>query len=574
MRASTASRIDIGSTGQNYMNRLRGIEGGGEHEFGALKFDYNVRHNQTHLNSGSGQAGDLTMSLANIGWILDRTESDIHPKFTQTEGADFTDPANYRPISNGLASRNYHQYQDVEEGRANVRYDLPFETPTALKTGVLWREQTVTQRRERHRWSYSGAGPLASDPSIVSYDFVTTGRQLPFWEAKQFLKEGVTPTDPSLWREDLYYNESQNYINRKSVKETVSAAYLMAQGKAGPGGFLGRTGYIAGVRVEDTETESWGFVRARVASPAAQQLADPAGSASRDYANTRRDLEGGYTKSFPSVHLTHDVTRNLKARLSWSTSFGRPALTNLLPNETISEANRTLTINNPSLLPQMADNWDAMLDYYFEPVGYLSGGWFRKKITNYIVSGVDGGTIATGPDNGYDGEYAGFRQLTSLNAGTAFVQGWEFSYQQQFTFLPGLLKGIGVAANYTVLDTHGDFGGPDSLRSGEVVGFIPKTGNASVSWRYRRFNARVLYNYTGDYTSSYSRTNLALNTYRLARSVINTSFSYQLRPALSLTLDIDNITNEPQVFYRGYRDRVQSHVVNGITMNFGVSGRF
>jgi outer membrane receptor protein involved in Fe transport len=58
------------------------------------------------------------------------------------------------------------------------------------------------------------------------------------------------------------------------------------------------------------------------------------------------------------------------------------------------------------------------------------------------------------------------------------------------------------------------------------------------------------------------------------RSVINTSFAYQVRPAVSLTLDIDNITNEPQVFYRGFPHRIQSYVRNGITMNFGVSGRF
>ena len=574
VRASTASRIELTSTGQNYFNRLRGVEGGGEHEFGALKLDYGIRHNQTHLNSGSGKAGDLTMSIANIGWILDRTTSDIHPRFTQTEGADFTNSANYRPTANGLASRNYHQYQDVEEARGNVRYELPFAVPTALKAGVHWREQTIGQRRERHRWNYTGTGPLAPDTSFLSFDTVKTGRRLPFWEAKQFLNEGVTPVDPALWREDLYYYESQNYINRKSVTETVSAAYIMAQGRAGLSGLLARTGYIAGVRTEKTETESGGWVRARVASTTAQQLADPVGSARRDYASTRRELAGGYTKSFPSIHLTHDVTRNLKARLSWSTSFGRPAPSNLLPNETISEPNRTLAVNNPSLLPQSAENWDAMLDYYFEPVGYFSAGWFRKRITDFIASGVEVGTIATGADNGYDGEYSGFTKLTSLNAGTAFVQGWEFSYQQQFTFLPGLLKGLGGAANYTVLDTHGDFGGASSLRTGEVAGFIPKTGNASISWRYRSFSTRLLYNYTSDYTSSYSRGNLALNLYRRARSVINVSFAYLLRPAVSLTLDIDNITNEPQVFFRGFRDRIQSHVVNGVSMNFGVSGRF
>jgi TonB-dependent receptor len=574
VRASTASRLEIESTGQNYLNRLRALNFGGEHEFGPLKLDYVVRHNQTHLNSGSGKAGDLLMSIANVGWILDRTTSDIHPRFIQTEGPDFTKSENYRPGSNGLASRNYHQYQDVDEALANVRYDLPVSVPTALKAGVLWRGQTVAQDRERHRWSYIGAGPLAPDLTFTSYDTVKTGRRLPFWEAKQFLLGGVTPVNPMLWREDAYYFESQNYINRKSVTENVSAAYGMAQGRTGAQGLLAQTGYIAGVRVERTDTSSWGWVRARTASTSAQQLADPAGSARRDYANTRRELEGSYTKSFPSVHLTHDVTRNLKARVSWSTSFGRPGLSNLLPNETISEANRTLTVNNPALLPQSAKNWDATLDYYFEPVGYFSLGWFHKTITDYIASGVDVGPIPTGADNGYDGEYSGFTKLTSLNAGTAYVQGWEFSYQQQFTFLPGLLKGFGLSANYTILDTHGDFGGTDNLRSGEVAGFIPESGNASLFWRYRSFSLRGLYNYTSDYTSSYSRTNVALNLYRRARSVYNASLGYQVRPSLTLNLDIDNLTNEPQIFYRGYRHRIQSYVRNGITMNFGVSGRF
>ena len=67
--------------------------------------------------------------------------------------------------------------------------------------------------------------------------------------------------------------------------------------------------------------------------------------------------------------------------------------------------------------------------------------------------------VAGGADNGYNGEYAGFTILTRENLGTAIVQGWEVSYQQQFTFLPGVLKGLGLLVNYTVIQTHGDFGG-------------------------------------------------------------------------------------------------------------------
>jgi len=50
----------------------------------------------------------------------------------------------------------------------------------------------------------------------------------------------------------------------------------------------------------------------------------------------------------------------------------------------------------PSLLPQTAENWDATLDYYFEPVGNFSIGWFRKQIKDYIVGGINGYGYVTG----------------------------------------------------------------------------------------------------------------------------------------------------------------------------------
>jgi iron complex outermembrane receptor protein len=315
-------------------------------------------------------------------------------------------------------------------------------------------------------------------------------------------------------------------------------------------------------------------VRNRIGSTAAQQTADPLGSATRDYANTRREIEGSYTKAFPSAHLTHDIMPNLKARLSWSTSFGRPAMTNLLPNETVNETNQTLTINNPSLKPQTATNWDATLDYYFEPVGNLSVGWFHKTIKDYLVSGQVSGTIASGASNGYNGDYAGFTTLTTLNAGTAYVQGWELSYQQQFTFLPGLLKGLGFGANYTALDTHGQFAGSTNLTTGQVAGFIPKTGNVNLSWRHRGFSARVLLNYTGDYINAYTAASLGRNQYRFKRTIVNAGVSYQFTPRVGVTLDVSNLFNEPVAFYRGIADQMERTLITGTTLNFGITGRF
>ncbi len=249
-------------------------------------------------------------------------------------------------------------------------------------------------------------------------------------------------------------------------------------------------------------------------------------------------------------------------------------MSNLLPNESVSEANQTVTVNNPSLLPQMAKNWDATIDYYFQPVGNLSIGWFHKTINDYIVTGIDSGTVGSGSNNGYNGQYEGFRRLSTANAGTATVQGWEFSYQQQFTFLPGLLKGLSGNANYTIIDTHGDFGGTFNRRTGEVAGFIPRAANISLSWRYRSFSTRVLYNYTGDYLDSYSAVSPALNLYRYGRNTINLGLAYQLRPSLSFTCDINNIFNEKQRIYVGIPDRMQKTTLTFVTVSLGVSGRF
>jgi TonB-dependent receptor len=268
------------------------------------------------------------------------------------------------------------------------------------------------------------------------------------------------------------------------------------------------------------------------------------------------------------------VTPNLKARLSWSTGFGRPALNNAMPNETVNENQQTLTINNPNLLPQTAQNWDATLEYYFEPVGALSAGWFHKKIKNFIVSGVNVGTVATGAANGYNGEYEGFSLLTNSNAGTATVRGWEFSYQQQFTFLPGVLRGLGASANYTIIAAQGDFGGTTDLTTNEVAGFIPETGTAILSWRYLKFSARILYKFTGDYIVEYDAASPARNRYRYSYKTINTGVAYQHRPWLSLTLDVANLTNEPQRFYRGNPDQMQNTTINGTTITVGVNGRF
>ncbi len=565
IRASTASNFDVATIGpNNFFLRMRHADFGVEHKWNRVELDYNAMANYTHIANGHGNdGGTFTMRVNNLGWILDRTESDMYPQFTQTSGADITRPENYR-MNGFFRQNNQDNDHDVREARLNLKYNVPAWN-TFFKAGLFWREQSIEDDIRDRRYSYRGT-TLPSDPSITTVNNRKTGRTIPFWYASQFFHDR-TPIDPALWAEDVYWRHQIRFQNSQGVTESVGAGYLMAQGR------FANTGFLAGVRAEKTETESWGWVRSRLLSPVAEQTADPLGTATRDYGNWR-ELHGSYTKSFPSVHLTRELSANVKARLSWSTSFGRPRLNALVPNETVNENQRTLTVNNPSLLPQTASNWDAGIEYYFEPVGSISVGWFHKKIRDFIVSGIETGIIDTGPDNGYSGEYGGYTRLNSANAGTATVQGLELSYQQQFTFLPGFLQGLGATINFTALEARGNFGGRTTLRSRDVEGFVPRSGNASLFWRYHGFTSRLIVNHTGSFLNAYSAVSPALHRYWYSRTVVNAGIGYQWRPSVSFSIDVNNLTDAPQSAYRGIPEHMQFKLYGGTTITAGVNGRF
>ncbi len=591
--APTAA-IDVTSTLINRNQRLRHADIGGEHNFGRFEIDWAGLYSLTRYRT-LGAEGVLTNRIGGVpfigpngltgtglntivgpsgemgvGWILDRTASDLYPKFIQNGGLDFTNPANYRPTQNGLSTGagNLQQHR-VRDVRGNIRYRVPTDALNLnLKTGGQAREQTVSIWNTNRRWSYIGRDALPTDPSIRLWDEIYTGRKIPTWEGAMFIQNGQ-PTNPALWQEDRYFYEQNRLANNYRIQETAYATYGMAQGRWRNNGFLG------GVRWERTDTVSKGYLRSRRLSTTAEQLADPVGAAMRDYGNNWTVLRGSYNDFFPSIHLWRDVTPDLKIRGAWSTSFGRPSMGNARPTIAIDEGNQRITVGNPALLPQFAKNYDLNLEYYFKHAGTLSIGWFHKTISDYIVSNVEVGTVPTGPDNGYDGEYGGFAIRTTQNAGQAVAQGWEFSYLQQLRFLPGLLKGLSINTNYTIINTHGDFGAIGARReNGQVPGFIPRSANVRLSWRHRKFGASALYNYTATHIRSFNATQPSRNQYMFKREQYNLGVEYDLLPNLKLTLDVSNAFNEPQTYYRGIPDQLETFLMQGPKYTIGVQGRF
>ncbi|MFM9081855.1 MAG: carboxypeptidase regulatory-like domain-containing protein, partial [Opitutaceae bacterium] len=198
VRQSTASNFDVLTLGpNNFVLRTRTGDLGFEHDLGRLRADWGVMHSRTHINNGMGNdGGQFTMRVNNIGWVLDRTKSDLYPRLIQTAGADITRPENYR-LNGFFQNNNVDNDHEVREARANLKYDFP-ELRTFLKAGYHWREQFAHDFNRNRRWTFLGT-TLPSDSSIRSLNSYKTGLVTPFWYASQFFHDR-NPIDPSLWR--------------------------------------------------------------------------------------------------------------------------------------------------------------------------------------------------------------------------------------------------------------------------------------------------------------------------------------------------------------------------------------
>jgi TonB-dependent receptor len=275
----------------------------------------------------------------------------------------------------------------------------------------------------------------------------------------------------------------------------------------------------------------------------------------------------------PSVHLSYTFLPNLIARASYSTGLGRPEFSNLVPRENVNDNTQTITVGNPSLLPQSATNWDLSLEYYMKPMGLVSIGVFQKDLEDFIFN-ASSGTVGSGPDNGFGGQYEGYTLNTTLNGGSARVRGLELNYQQQLNFGPRWVRSIGLFANYTKIEASGDYGST-APQTGvtQLAEFVPETWNLGLRFSRGRFRANYLVNHTGEYLFAYSANSSRLR-YKNPFTQTTVSASWALRPNLELYMDGYNIYNKSQSYYYGVPEHLQAYSIKGMIVSFGLRGRF
>lgn len=545
--------------GRQYLGEI-----GGEKRFAGdqkitAKFSYNPSNFASNLRSF-----DMNL-VGNIGMAIDTRANRSRPVFRQTYGPNIGFGTNPRLYTARLLQQPESSEEDVSNAKLDYTKDFRgLRFPLQLKAGGAWREQHRTLSVARPNWTFGGpdriAGTVAAtgvnDDNLAQFLLPTPAH--PLFDQRNGTWVDLPGIDfPAVWRTfserpEWFVPEGTSVTappNFSELTEDVKGAY--AQGRLQ----LGRLNVLGGVRFEQTEVEATG------------RNTDP-----RNTGVARVTRQRSYDDYFPSVHLRYPIRQNLTARGSVTTGAARPNMSDLYPTTTVSynatTGLGTVSQNAPGLRPQHSQNYDFSLEYYFEPAGLLSVGYFRKNITNFLSRTTD--EIDFGNDNGFDGQFGGFNLNTTTNGGKAKVEGWEINYNQQLTFLPRPFNGLGIFANYTTLETVGIYA--EGARA--LSGFVPRTANAGASFRWRKLETRISWRYTSAYLRSYNANVFAQSSFRPVENT-DISVKYAFSPRFGVYVDAINIGNNwPQNFTGTDEGRVTFADDYGVRFNIGVTGRF
>lgn len=553
-----------------------------QHNFGRLKIEEAIRWSNTVWNSAAGRDGDggqLTMRTRDpIGFILDN--SDLNGRvFTQTAGPSVYDAASYittqvaaanattQPVpitSTNLVQRDSENRTNEVSAYVNLSYALDTKWPIVLKTGFDTQNLRVNFRNKNPRRFFAVPGTILSGAMMPFTEFdrqnAPAGQRVPAFDPREInLNSGA-------WYEDVNFTAVQQYTFRRLFEEGVDSAFIMGDGR------FGKLRVVGGVRGEWVKTEAFTFFRARTTPIAAQP--NHFLRAAMDFQGHSRD--GSYDHLFPSIHFAYDITPNLKARASWSTSYGRPIYQQLIPTVSINDTAQTVTVGNPSLKPQLAKNIDLKLEYYFKNSGTFSISVYQKNITDLIGGNVNSGeTVPNTPDNGFDGLYGGYTIFNPSNVGDAQVRGLEIDYRQRLTFLPGALKGLTVRANYTKLKAEGKYTGTTVLNTNQVPNFVPETANFGLQYKYRKFGGSFDLNYSSAYPQSVSLTAPGIgNVWRRSLVTHNLGITYDLRTNMTLFANANNFLENGPELYTFTPNRPRQLLIAPTFIKFGITGSF
>ena len=329
-------------------------------------------------------------------------------------------------------------------------------------------------------------------------------------------------------------------------------------------------------------------------------------------------LTGDYDNWLPNFDFKMDITDNVVGRFSYSETLTRPNYTDIQGGVTIDSPVRvtegTGNRGNPALLPFESENLDLSFEYYYGDGSYLSVGYFRKDVSNFIGSSSVRETVFDLPHPGLgplaDAARAGgastpgeifdwilvnrptdpgvdpvagtilgidgrdpaspFNLTVPVNIEQATVDGWEFNLQHEFG-----ASGFGFIVNATIVDADVGYDN-NSLANQFVISGLSDSANFIPYFENDAWSVRVAYNWRDAFLAGTGQTNVGAGppTYVGEYGQWDLSASYWATDNLQVFTDVINLTDETSYVYGRQTDQVLFASQYGTRYTLGVRYKF
>lgn len=528
------------------------------------------------------------------------------PTITST-GGSMDDKSSYW----WAAAMDHIEDNEADElaGRLDARYD--FENNDFFRSvefGVRMTDKNYTNRQTGYNWGLlsnqywlgnantvylDDAGAASESSFLYTFDnFFRGDTAVPgvaWFPTAELLNQGTAhayeilkTTQTAGWGWSPLSDDYDSYVlgggngGVTDLQETTEAAYIYSR-FGNDTGFFGRAfdGNI-GLRVVKTTTETNQVVTLPSITGSCPATAD-----CTDFNEAVQFVSGGaleagadiskeYTNVLPSLNLRAFLTDTLQARVAVSRAIVRPEMYQLQPftNLSINFQSDGYTLNtttpftgtggNPNLEPLKATNYDFSLEWYFAPTGSLTFAAFHKDLKDYIFSGTSTETYTNGGVT-YD-----FLMTRYTNGDEGKIDGFELAYSQFYDFLPGVLSGLGVQANFTYVDSSGGRNTSqnilDSVQNEAADDELPLEGLSKTSYNlavlYEKYgiSARLAYNWREEYLMTTSAANINAPVWASDYGQLDGSIFYNLTPDVKIGVQSTNILNERTVLKVGSAD--------------------
>ncbi|CAH0321406.1 TonB-dependent receptor [Pseudomonas brassicacearum] len=341
---------------------------------------------------------------------------------------------------------------------------------------------------------------------------------------------------------DEFFDEQESRVNDFKMSEDINAGYLMNTVD------IDDWRFIAGMRYEGTEF-------------------DAKGTGATDGVFTDTETRRKYHHWLPGLHARYQLDKNTQVRAAWTKSVVRPTFGQLAPGFVIDDDEATF--GNPELKPLESSNLDLGIEHFMGHAGTVSAFVFYKDIKNFVYNTDLAGT----------GAWTDFSEAHSYaNGDSAKLYGLELAYSQKFDWLPAPWNGLLLGANTTFSRSDAEIEGFDQAsgtqrkRSIDLPNQSDTVGNLMLGWENDKLSLRLSANYKSAYL--FELASIGDRDHDLhvdAQTFVDFSARYSLTKNLQVSLEAQNLTDEPYFVYTGHRSYNGQYEEYGPTYKLGLT---